>query len=314
MKAAAAVALTATVLAVPAASLAAARVSSNSNCPSSEAISLKLLGLLSAGGPETASARVRMDAESMYIEVSTPSEASRQRTVPIEGDCEARAEMAAFIIAAWLDAMPVGTISAPGVPPKAVKSVPTTGGEPDPLDEPEVEPLSISTRTFLGGGVFGLADGLGGSAGVAASVCMPSLIENAGWLLEASLGLSRQMTVGQGTAHILRPTFALSATVALHRQHWVVRAQLGPALGILRVNGTGYEPNRSDTSVMWGVDAGLSLVRPWKRHELWLRIEAIAWPQGRGIVTKQLTSGTDALVPLPDWEVRPAIGFSWGGL
>jgi hypothetical protein len=303
------IALLATVM--PLSSLAAARISSNSNCPSSDAISLRLLGLLGAGGPESASVRVRVEGESLRIEVSAPGEQSRQRTVPATGDCDARAEMAALIIAAWLDAMPVGTVSTPGVPPREVWHEPRAGGGTDPFDE--LNRLAFSTRTLLSGGVFALGDALGASAGLAAMLGMPNLIENAGWQLEASMSLPRPMAVGQGTAHVKRPTFALFATFELYRKRWLLRAQVGPALGVLLVNGTGYQANGSDTSVMWGADVGLTLARPWRKsHEMWFRLDAIAWPQGRSILSQYGSAGPNIMVPLPSWEVRSVLGLSLG--
>ena len=310
MKALTALALAATALAIPLPAFAVARVSSNSNCPSSDAISLRLMGLLPAGGPERASARVRSEGDTMRIEVSTPGEESRQRTVEVAGDCDARAEMAAFIIAAWLDAMPVGTFSTPGIPPRETRPMPRRGRAAD--DDPEAERLSFSRHTLLGGAVFGQADGIGASAGLAAMVGMPSVIENVGWLFEASMSLSRQMAVGQGIANIRRPTFALSATFELYRKLWLVRAQVGPALGILLVHGTGYDADRSDTTAMWGVDVGCSLVRPWQGHELWIRLDANAWPQGRSILSGQGPSSPNIVAPLPSLEVRSLFGFSFG--
>ena len=301
MKALIALVLTATVLGISSRALASARVSSNSNCPSSDAISLRLLGLLAAGGPESASARVRSEGDSMRIEVSTPGEESRQRTVEVTGDCDSRAEMAAFIIAAWLDAMPVGTVSSPGIPPREVQPASRSSGV-------FIKRLSFSARTLLGGGVFGLGDSLGASAGLAALIGMPNLIENVGWLLEGSMTLSRQMKVGIGSARIRRPTVALSATFELYRKRWLLRAQVGPALGILLIDGTGYQTNRTDTSIMWGADVGLSLARPWRSHEMWLRLDAIAWPQGRSILSQQPNHAE----PLPSSEVRLVLGFSLG--
>ena len=304
------IALIVTVTPLP--SLAAALVSSDSSCPSSDAISLRLLGLLAEGGPESATARVRVEGESMRIELSTPGEESRQRTVPATGDCDSLAEKAAFIIAAWLDAMPVGSFSTPGVPPREVQHKTTAAGQADPLDASEAERPALSTRTLLSGGIFGLGDGLGASAGLATMIGMPNLIERVGWLLEASMSLSRQITVGQGTAHMWRPTFALLATLELYRKRWLLRAQVGPVLGILLVNGSGNYANASDTSAVWGGDLGLSLVRPWKRHEVWLRLDTLGWPQGRSILSQQAPSGANVIVPLPGWEVRSVAGFSLG--
>jgi hypothetical protein len=310
MKAFTALALASTVLAIPSTAFAVARVSSNSNCPSSDAISLRLMGLLPAGGPERASARVRSEGDSLRIEVSTPGEESRQRTVEATGDCDARAEMAAFIIAAWLDVMPVGSFSTPGIPPREAKPMPRGRRSAD--DDPDAERLSFSTRTLVGGGIFGQVDGLGSCAGLAASVGMPNVVENVGWLLEVSRSSARQMEVGQGTAHIQRPTIALSATFELYRRDWLVRAQVGPALGVLQVYGTNYDVSESDTTVMWGVDVGCSLVRPWQGHELWIRLDANAWPQGRSILSAQGTLNPPIIAPLPSWEVRSLFGFSFG--
>jgi hypothetical protein len=264
---------------------------------------------LPSGGPERVSARVRSEGDTMRIEVSTPGEESRQRTVEATGDCDARAEMAAFIIAAWLDAMPVGTFSAPGIPPREARPMPRRGRSAD--DDPDADRLSFSKRTLAGGGVFGQADGIGASAGLASALGMPNMVENVGWLLEASMSLSRQMAVGQGTAHIWRPTVALSATFELYRKHWLVRAQVGPALGVLLVHGTDYDANYSDTSAMWGVDVGCSVVRPWKGHEMWIRLDANAWPQGRSILSRQGALIPNAVAPLPSLEVRSVLGFSF---
>jgi hypothetical protein len=305
-------ALTLVVVAVPALANAATRVSSDSNCPSSDAISQRLLGLLAAGGPAISSARVRTEGESLRIELATPGEANRERTVPGSGDCEARAEMAALIIAAWLDAMPVGTISTPGVPPREPPPVPRQTAEPDPLEEPASPPLSLGTRTLVGAGLFGLADSLGASPGFALAAAMPNLLELFGWTAEVSLSLPRQISVGQGTAHYWRPTFGLAATGEIRAKNWAVRPQAGAVLGILLVNGTGYVQNTRSTTVTWGAGAGVALARSWRRNELWLRLDALLWPQGRSVRSKQTPVGSDIEVALPEWESRLAAGFSWG--
>jgi len=300
------------VVAIPAASNAATRVSSDSNCPSSDAISQRLLGLFAAGGPATASARVRSEGQSLRIELSTPGEGSQARSVPASGDCEARAEMAALIIASWLDAMPIGTISTPGVPPRAPQPAPRRTGVTDPLDNPENPAISISTRTLVGAGFFGLADNQGASAGFALEAAMPNLLEHFGWTAEASLGLPRQMSVGQGIAHYWRPTFALAATGEIHAGNWVVRPRAGVALGVLSVKGTSYVQNDSATTVTWGAGGGLTLARPWQRNEAWLRLEGLMWPQGRAVRSKRVPSGPDFEAAFPEWEIRLTAGVSWG--
>jgi hypothetical protein len=299
-----------TVLATPTAALAATRVSSDSDCPSSDAISVRLLGLLAAGGPENASVRVHNDGRSMLIEVSAPGEANKQRTVPLTGDCDERAEMAAMIVASWLDAMPVGTIAAPGIPPRERREAARSNGASDASDDPDWVPTRTSGRTLVGAAVFGAADTLGGSGGLALSAAMPELIEDFGVVLEASLGWPRQLTVGEGTATYWRPTLALRASAETPGRHWIVRASIGPALGVMAVSGSGYQKNLTETSVMWGIDSGLAVIRRWRKHEAWGGLGVMAWPQGRHIRSKPDTPG--AGVALPEWEARLAVGFSWG--
>jgi hypothetical protein len=298
-------ALAVAILAIPAAASAATRVSSDSSCPSSDAISLRLLGLLAAGGPENASARVHIEAGLMGVEVTTPGEPSRQRTVPLAGDCEERAEMAALIIASWLDAMPAGTIDSPAAA-KDREGERATAASTDPGGDPKREPLRTSSRTLAGVGMFGMVDGRGFLPGLALGAGMPELIGNLGLALEASVGLYRDLAVGTGTARYWRPTFGLRATADMYRGRWVLRAMAGPALGVLAVSGSGYDKNSSGTAVMWGVDFGLLLARAWQKREGWISLGAAAWPQGRSIRSKP-----DGQASLPEWEARLCAGISW---
>jgi hypothetical protein len=299
-----------TLLALPGAGVAATRVSSDSDCPSSDAISLRLLGLLAAGGPENASVRVHNDGQSLRIEVSAPGEANKVRTVPLTGDCEERAEIAALIMASWLDAMPVGAIAAPGVPPRERRETSRSSGDSDHSDDPDWVATRTSGRTLVGAGVFGAMDALGGSGGLALSAGMPELIEDFGAVLEASLGLPRNLTVGQGTAHYWRPTVAIRVSAETPGRHWILRVSIGPALGVLVVDGSGYDKNLSTTTVTWGMDSGLALIRSWRQHEAWVSLGAMAWPQGRHVRTRPAIPSND--VALPEWEARLAAGFSWG--
>lgn len=305
-------------LLVPSPSAAATRVSSNSDCPSSDAISVRLLGLLSAGGPEAATALVTTDGASMRVELSTPGESARERTVPLTGDCEQRAEMAALVIASWLDVMPVGTLKTPGIPPKEARASDGRAGDtssdgeaPGDLDDGRGV-VRMSTRKRFGVGAFGLADKDGANAGLSFELGMPNLLDVFGWMAQVQFGLPRTLTVGQGTASYFRPTVGLSVTGEILSSTWVVRAHLGPELGVLVVSGSGYEQNRSETTVTWGANVGLTIARLIKGNQVWLRIEGVVWPSERSIRSNRVPSGPDIAVPLSGWEARLAAGYAWG--
>ena len=288
-------------------------MSSNSECPSAEAVSARLFGLLPARGPENASVRVHNDGQTMRIDLSTPGEETQQRSLPQggDGDCNARAEIAAYVIAAWLDAMPVGTVKAPGIPPRERRPLESSNSASS--YDPDAEHVSVSTRTMLGAGVLGASDSLGTTAGALILIGMPSLIEQTGWVFESSLTPSRQLSLGQGTATFRRPTCTLGLTTDLYRSRWAFRGQLGASLGVLMVSGSGYVGYKATTttSVMWGLDVGLAVIRRWHRHEAWLRFAATAWPQGRRIVTGLMDSGALLSKELPSWELRVLLGYSY---
>jgi hypothetical protein len=250
----------------------------------------------------------------MRIQLSTPGEATRERTVPASGDCATRAEKAALIIASWLDAMPMGTIATPGVPPRVpTPSAQAASSESESLDDLDNPPVSIGTHTLLGAGCFAVVDGQGVSGGLALAAGMPNLIERFGWSVEASLGMPRQMSVGQGSARYWRPTFALAATAEMRAKHWAARPQAAAVLGVLSIDGTGFNSqNLSATTVNWGAAAGVTLARLWRQNEFWLRVEGVAWPQGRAVRIRQLPTGPDLSVSFPDWELRWTAGVSWG--
>jgi len=250
---------------------------------------------------------VRNDGETMRIDLSAPGEETQQRSLIVDGDCRARAELAAYVIAAWLDAMPVGTLKAPGIPPRERRE----SSSSTHFFDPEAEPLSISTTTVVGAGVLGQSDTLGTAAGGLLLIGMPSLIEQTGWLFESSLTSSRQLSLGQGTATFRRPTFTLALTYDFYRKRWAIRGRLGGSLGVLMASGSGYAPSHSTTSVMWGLNAGFALTRRWHRHECWFGFDTTGWPQSRRVLTRVSNSGTVLSKELPSWDLRFVLGYSF---
>ncbi len=295
------------------AAMGATRVLSNTNCPSSDAVSLKLVGLLSAGGPASASARVRAESNrdglALFIEVSTPGEETHQRVLPATGDCDSRAEAAALIIAAWLDAIPAAVLVAPGIPPRVQGAAPTSGDAEDLVAEEEPVPVPKGLRTLVGGSLLGLVDGQGVDAGLALDGTF--LFGQFGLVLNASVALPRGVAVGQGSANYWRPTLELNAMAQLHAAQWSLYAQAGPAVALLLVQGTGFDPNRSDYSYELSAGAGLRAMIPWKSRTAWLTVGGILWPQGRRVESTVANSSAIISASLPGWELRVAMGLSW---
>lgn len=287
----------------------AARILSDSDCPAAEAVSERLWALLPVREPGNATARLRIDGPSMRIDLSAVGEQMQSRLLPADGDCAARAELAAYVIAAWLDAMPVRAVRAPGIPPR----------ERPPIEEPTPlrlfdEPLSISTATMLGAALVGESDSAGAAVGALVLVGMPNLVEEGGWVAEASYVSAREIALGQGKVSFRRATFTVALTYDFYRARWIVRGQLGAGLGVLMTTGSGFVAANSATSVMWGLDLGLVLARRFARDEAWLGLGALGWPQGRSVYTRVDGSSQTMSEDFPSWDFRLVVGYSFGVL
>jgi hypothetical protein len=199
-------------------------------------------------------------------------------------------------------------------PPSAPAGPSPLPNETEKAEDAEPPPLALGKHALVGVGLFGMADTQGGSGGLALEAGMPSLLADIGWVAEISLAWPREMTVGQGRARYFRPTLLLAVTGDITLGKWVVRPRAGVALGVLAVSGSGYETNRSATTVTWGGGAALTLARSWRHGEIWARVEGLTWPQGRKVKSRKVASvGADFEVALPGAEARLAAGISWGG-
>ncbi len=267
---------------------AAPSVVSDTDCPSAAAVQFELADL--APGP-TAEVRIRSTGHGLTVELASEGEPLRSRDLHAEGDCAVRARAAALVAASWLDALPAQPPNAP---------------EPSPTPRP----APTSHRLWLGLGAFGLVDDVGANAGALGDVQLgaPSGV-NLG--LTLALPLARDTPVGQGTAHVWRPSAELTLRWPLGQGAWSWEPGWGAVVGYLRVQGRGYDHNKTDTMACWGARAQLRAQRTWDDHRVWIELAARWWPFKQDVRNDESNSSASVARTLPRWDGQLAVGFSF---
>jgi hypothetical protein len=290
-------------LAFPALARANPTVTSDSECPSADAVTAALAGLLPPGGPVSAQARIRTLDDHQEVAFSSEGEPAHSRELPQDPDCGARAQAAALIIAAWMDAMPVGALSLPEV---AV----ATAQPADSLPAEDPSTASERRQVWPGLGVLGMIDTVGANLGLTGEVGVEHVVGGLGLAAALSAALARDVSVGQGSARWWRPAMELQVRLPVLPEDWNVEASLGPAVGLIILQGRGYDRNSKDVASCWGAGAGLRSSRTWGRTRLWIEARARLWPETQKIRNEVKDAPLPRTQELPHWEGYLSLGFS----
>ena len=329
--------------------LAAPSVVSDSDCPSAAAVANRLTGLWSGEGSASIAAYIRVGVGQMTVDLVNESEPAVSRILPVDPDCESRAQAAALVIAAWLGSKPSGPLGE--VEPAALPSLeldrlpaPTAPAQPSPpgpspapapaaqsfqpeQPRPPATPAQPSRaassppptptvppaqpRTSLGMGVFASVDARGASAALLAEVAWIHLVGRVGLAVDLSLPLPREMAVGQGKARWWRPVLAPVLRIPLTEGTWIVQGSIGPAFGLLVVAGSGFPQNNTDTVASFGATAGFRLARSSRGRAFWADLRALLWPAAQSI-RNDVPGSAPNLEAVPSFEAQLGLGFSLG--
>jgi hypothetical protein len=283
---------------------AAPLVSSDSECPSAPEVTALLAGLLAGNDRVAGAAHIRIQGGQMAVELNSESEPAASRILPAEPDCGLRAQAAALVIAAWLDSAPSEplAVESAAVPPAQTGNSIEATTTPNP------------PRLWLGMGALGSLDTQGAGGALSGEAAWARLVGRIGLLASITVPLSREMSVGQGTAGWWRPVLALAARVPLFSGGWIFEGSFGPAFGLLRVSGRGFDQNHTDLATSWGATAGIRLARRHGgRWAYWAELRGMAWPVPQSI-RNDVQGQEPRLTSLPRIEMQVGLGFSFGVL
>jgi hypothetical protein len=288
-------------------------VTSDSDCPSAADVMSRLAGLVSGDNPTSVVARIRVQLGQIAVQLAGESDIAATRVLPAEPDCGSRAQSAALVIAAWLDAMPADSlVLAEPVAASAPATAPATAPVTAPVPAPALAPTSLSaqSRFSLGLGAYASVDVRGAGAALSGETAWARVVGRFGLAATLCSPLPRDTTVAGGTALWWRPVLALVLRAPLTQGTWIVDAGVGPVFGLLLVSGSGFRPNHTDVAVSWGALAGLRLAHG-RGHAgaYWAELRTLLWPAAQTI---RVTGANPSSAALPRIEGQLGLGFSFG--
>jgi hypothetical protein len=208
-----------------------------------------------------------------------------------------------LIIAAWLDAMPARSFEPQEITASPAQPTRDKTSAVPPADE---EPH----RVWVGLGFLGMLDTVSANMGVTAEVSLERVVGSLGLALSTSAALARDVTVGQGTARWWRPALQTALRLPVLDDDWSLEASLGPIIGLIVLQGRGYDENSKDVVRSWGAGAGLRSARTWGRARLWIDLAGRFWPEKQRIRNQVQDTRTTRTEELPRWEGFFGLGFS----
>lgn len=289
------------------AATAGVEVLSNTDCPSAQDVTDRLLPLLP---PFTGPAESRDVAQVQVVQVRGDGtrdlsirllhpDASEigDRRMTLQGSCVEMAETVATILATWkTDARPEG--------PDVDKLMAIVEDEAPPAAP--APGSSSSTEVLLGAGAG--ASLIGGIAATG-SLELQAGRQSSHWQLRLGLATqtSRQSSFApSGHADWQHSNATLGLTWRLLNPRWLFSLDAGPLVGWITLAGQGYSPNRQTRSFEYGGATGLRLGRKLGRWAFWAEGRLTMWVQGYRATVQGSDKGRD----LPVFDATVSLGVS----
>ena len=288
----------------------AIEIATDSSCPSPDLIraALGAFGTMTPSPGTTATVRARNDR--IRVELRWPGHATMDvREVAAPAGCEARAQAAAVVMAAWLGTRASAPVApGPAAPTVLAKTEPRTPPSPS-ARPPQPAPAREGRRHWLGVGLGAAAGGGTVPAGRVELAAERLSGEGIGWSVAVQSALPRNRMVGVGTSTWMRPSLNVAAQAGGRLGRIVLAADLGPTVGLALAWGSGYPSNLSDQTVAFGGAAGLRVELADGPSRPWLQIRVMDWLQAQRL---RVDASPSAPVTenLPKVEGILAIGWS----
>jgi hypothetical protein len=270
-------------------------IESDSNCPAATAVQDVLSELVGSSAGPAASVSIRNGSGGVAVQLAgADGSAPQVRHLELGPDCDGRARAAAVVVAAWLGSLPATALSAPT---PARKLPPATNAYKDP------------SAFSLGLGASVDRDGQW-----VPSVALEGTLALSDWFaagLGLSVGTPRQVALGPGQSHFLRPVVTLAGRFSLPVGEAHLSLDLGLASTLTWAWGTGYAGNDQQHGFDWGGMAGLRLAFGRGKLRPWLGVRSVVWAQPQRLRYDDLPSGAVTSQTISPVEVLLAAGCQW---
>ncbi len=281
----------------------------DSTCPTPAEVRDRLAQLASAtagySGSDPHRANLSSSDGMVHIELlGSDGRLLAERTLERSGSCADLAEAAAVVISTWEAEFRPNVATSVVLPPASPP--PPANPEVKLVQSPSIRPLRFDVGIGL------LASVTGGEvvpgAMVAASLSPTDRHLGLAAALSASSTHSQSVGSSSGAAHWTRVALTAGPQYRLTRNAMMLDAHAGGALALLRVEGVGLPSTASDTSVQFGLGAGLRGIRAWNNAAGWIGVDVLAYPGHDHLEIGGLGDSGQ----LPRVEVQIATGLSLG--
>lgn len=293
-------------------------------CPVHQVVESRVRSILHLAPEQTLTETfvVERRASSLFVELrGEGSTIIGQRELPVEGSCDELAQAAAVVLSAWLtDVHPdfAGALPEPVTPPPAAEEP-----EPEPQPEPDPPPKAAPTeppriwreaegaarprapsrpRGFQFGAAFAL-DLASGDLAAGAGLHVDYGFVDAGFGLSifALATSTRSEPLGPGQVEWRRWPVGLGPRWRFGVDTLRFDASVGPAVSWLRLVGSGFDDNATQSGVSWGAFGSL---RAFMKHRFspFLGLNAQVYP-GKSTAYVNVSGAT------PEWPL-PLLSFS----
>jgi len=213
------------------------------------------------------------------------------RQLFLAGDCQAMAEAAAVVIAAW------------------------ETEDPSALPAPVAESAAAPTPAQASTSSFQLLGGVGAGAGFVGGMALVGNVEaqmgrsDSRWRLRLSVMREWDRRLGLGSGHADWHHTMVSAGLVLHGAAgaWLGSVDLGPTIGWVTVQGVGFKDNLRSNSLEYGVAGGLRGGRRLGRWTLWVEGRANGWLRGQ----RAMLTNTESQAQMPQTDVSAGAGTTF---
>jgi hypothetical protein len=297
-------------------------LTSNSECPSSNAVSDVLGQILGIPAGEHVAERAQLDrgpAELVVTLRSADAHVLGERALPLEGDCNELARAAAVVLAAWLtdahpefvpkiapaadvsEGAPSGAAPVAAAPHTAV--VPPSGAVRSNGDMRLASTWRARVSATLGAAVLPTPPAIAGSVAF-------SIVPDTGGIgatLRVGAVTPRRIDAQGGEARYFRWPFGAGAVLRVAGRHLATELELGGTLGWLHVEGRSFSPNQSANDVTFGPFAALRLGPAHGRVRPFVEVWSVVWARSARVYA-------DAAQPshlLPSFDLALSVGAAF---
>jgi len=269
-------------------------VSSNSNCPSGQAVSEALWAIRPDSEWPALTATIEVIED--HVQVTLGDDTEHRRKIPVPTDCADRTNRVALVIAVWSGALPAHDTAAPRL----------SVAVPAPVFVPAKKSAMVSEL-----GMAGLYSAVGG--------WVPGAGVEFGWLRRDSWwGLrgwgayqsAKSLRVDIGDSPYDRMLLGAAMVLCWERRLLFLSSDGGLAGAYTRAHGDGYSQNQSASGRNIGLAADGRVGLRLGAYRIWADARLYRWLAKETVRVDPLVAGTSTTSTLPAWDAHLGIGAS----